>query len=169
MRKIIVLLLIAFLLPLASAVNLDLQKNSENEVMILDLNTPVVFDLNVTNNGVSDDFEFYSFFALMNEPNQSIQINHGETKDVQVKILPTYILNPGFSTFDLFIRGTDATETSKQLTVRIINLKDAFEVGSGDLDPDTKSLEIYVHNKVNFNFDSIDARSEEHTSELQSH
>ena len=58
----------------------------------------------------------------------------------------------------MFIRGTDKTETEKQLTMRIINLEDAFEIGSGEIDSDTKKLEVYIHNKVNFDFDFITAK-----------
>jgi len=158
MKKVFALLFIAFLLPVLSAINLDIQKTSENEVMILDLEEPAVFDLTIKNNGTSDEFEFYTFFALLEEPKESILINSGETKEVQIKLLPIYTLKTGFSTFNIFIRATDKTEIEEQLTMRIINLEDAFEVGSGDLDPDTNSLEVYIHNKVNFNFDSLNAQ-----------
>ena len=158
MKKIVILLLISLILPTICAVNLEINKTSENEVMILDLDTPVTFDLTIKNNGASDEFEFYTFFALLEEPNESILINSGETKHITVKILPTYSIKTGFSTFSLFIRGTDETETEKQLTMRIINLEDAFEIGSGEIDSDTKELEVYIHNKVNFDFDFITAK-----------
>ena len=158
MKKIVILLLISLILPTICAVNLEINKTSENEVMILDINTPATFDLTIKNNGASDEFEFYTFFALLEEPKQSILINSGETKNVKVKILPTYSIKTGFSTFDLFIRGTDKSETEKKLTIRIINLEDAFEIGSGEIDTGTKRLEVYIHNKVNFYFDSIDAK-----------
>ena len=158
MKKIFILILIGLMLPAISAINLDIQKTSENEIMILDINTPVTFDLTIKNNGTSDEFEFYTFFALLEEPKELISINNRETKHIKVKILPTYSLRTGFSTFDLFIRGIDKTEIKKQLTVRIINLEDAFEIGSGEIDPNTKELEVYIHNKVNFDFDFITAK-----------
>ncbi len=157
MKKIITLLLIVLLFPALSAIKLDINKTSENEVMILDLEVPAVFNLEITNNGPTDEFEFYTFFTLLEEPSEPVLINRGETKQVQVKILPSYNLKTGFSTFELVIRGTDDTEIINQLTTRIINLEDAFEVGSGSLDPDTNSLEVYIHNKVNFDFEFITA------------
>jgi len=158
MKKIAILLLISLILPTICAINVEINKTSENEVMILDIDTPATFNLTIKNNGISDEFEFYTFFALLEEPKEPISINSGETKNITVKILPTYSLKTGFSTFDLFIRGTDKTETEKQLTIRIIDLKDAFEVGSGEIDSDTKELEIYIHNKINFDFDFITAK-----------
>lgn len=158
MKKILLLLLISLILPTIWAVDLEINKTSENEVMILDLDTPVTFDLTIKNNGASDEFEFYTFFALLEEPKEFILIDSGETKHIIVKLLPTYSLRTGFSTFSLFIRGRDKTETEKQLTMRIINLEDAFEIGSGEIDSDTKELEVYIHNKVNFDFDFITAK-----------
>jgi len=158
MKKIAILFIISLMLPAICAINLDINKTSENEVMILDANEPAIFDLTIKNKGISDEFEFYTFFALLEEPKELVSINSGETKEIQVKLIPTYSLKTGFSTFTLFIRAKDGTEIEKQLTMRVINLEDAFEVGSGDLDPDTNSLEVYVHNKMNFNFESITAK-----------
>lgn len=158
MKKIAILLLICLILPTICAIDLEINKTSDNEVMILDVDSPTTFNLTIKNNGNSDEFEFYTFFALIEEPKEKIQINSGETKEIQVKILPTYNLKTGFSTFTLFIRGTDDTETEQQLTTRIINLEDAFEIGSGELNPETKSLEVYIRNKVNFNFEFITAK-----------
>ena len=158
MKKIFMFLLILVILPSVFAIEIDVEKQSENEVMILDLNAPAVFDISVTNNGSSDNFMFYSFFGANMEPSEKILIGQGETKDIQIKIYPSYTLDTGFSTFSYFIRAQDSSEVKNQLTVRIINLEDAFEVGSGELDPDSNSLEIYIHNKVSFNFENVNVK-----------
>ncbi len=158
MKKLFVLLLIGLILPAVCAVNLDVNKTSSDEVMILDINTPAVIDLKITNHGISDDFQIYTFFGLLDKPKEKIHINSGETKEVQVEILPTYNLNTGFSTFNLFIRGTDGTETSEKITIKIINLEDAFTVGSGEVDPDTTSLEVHLINRINLDFGEIEAK-----------
>ncbi len=157
MRKLIVFLLIVLIFPVISAINLDIEKTSQNEVMILDLEVPTVFTFEIENNGAPDEFEFYTFFALIEEPTEKIFIDNNEIKEVQVKLLPGYSMKAGFSTFDLFIKATDGSETKEKLTMRIVNLQDAFEVGSVDLDLDTNSLEIYLQNKINFDFDFITA------------
>jgi len=158
MKKVFILLLIALILPTTLAININVEKTSSDEVMILDLESPTTFGLSIRNNGVSDDFSFYTFFGLLVNPTGTIQINSGETKEVEVQILPSYNLNTGFSTFNLFIRGQDGTEISKELLVRIVDLKDAFEIGSGEIDPETSSLEVYIHNKINFNFENVDVK-----------
>lgn len=152
------LLLITLILPTLCAINLEINKTSDNEVMILDLEAPAIFDLTIKNNGPSDSFEFFTFFSLLQEPTEKIQINSGETKEVTVKILPTYNLKTGFSTFDLFIQATDGSETKQQLTTRILNLEDAFGVGSGELDPETENLEVYIQSRINYDFEGLNAK-----------
>jgi len=64
----------------------------------------------------------------------------------------------GFYTFEYYIRSNDGSELKKQLTVKIIDLEDSFEVGSGEIDPESNSLEVYVHNREDVKFDSVDAK-----------
>ena len=40
----------------------------------------------------------------------------------------------------------------------MVDLEDAFEIGSGEIDPTSNSMEIYIHNKVNFNFGEISVK-----------
>ena len=158
MKKVFLILLLALLLPNILAINIDVNKISSDEVMILDLSTPTTFNLEITNKGVSDSFSFYAFFGLLVNPTGSVQINSGETKEVEIQIAPSYNLNPGFSTFKLFIRGSDNSEVSEDITVRMVNLEDAFEVGSGEINPETNSLEIYISNKINFDFENMEIK-----------
>jgi len=157
MKKLVILLFIVSIIPFCSAINLDIEKVSENEVMILDIDVPTSFIFNITNNGAPDNFEFYTFFGLLEEPKEKIFIDSAETKQIEIKILPSYSMQAGFSKFDLFIKDSDRDEIKEEIIIRIVNLEDAFEVGSGDLDPNTNSLEVYLKNKVNFNFDFITA------------
>ena len=76
MKKLIVLIFLALLiLPSVLAINLDINKTSSDEVMILDLEAPAIFDLEITNNGPEDDLFLYAFFGLLQEPKQTIHLN----------------------------------------------------------------------------------------------
>ena len=158
MKKILLTLFIFLLLPSVFAVNLEINKTSSDEVMVLDLDSPVIFDLKIKNNGETDNFIFYTFFGILDEPKGKIHISQGETKDVQIKILPTYTLKPGFSTFKLFIRGSDKTETETKLTLRLTDLQNSFEISAEDIDPESNSMKIYFENKFNFNFENMNVK-----------
>ena len=64
----------------------------------------------------------------------------------------------GFYTFEYFVRGKDTTEISQKLTMKVVNLEDVFEIGSGEIDPESNSLKIYIHNKENLNFEEINVK-----------
>jgi len=158
MKKICVLvILILLILPSILAINLSIEKQSSNEVLIIGLKMPAVFDLKITNLGSQDNFSFYNLVGLSISP-ETVSINQGETKEVKLKISPIGDLDiRGFYTFKYAIQGQDYSEISQQLTMKIIDLEDAFETGSEEFDSDSSSLNIYIHNKVSSDFTSINA------------
>jgi len=158
MRKIFILILVLLILPLVLAIDINVEKQSSNEVMIADLNKPAVFDLKITNFGTSDNFEFYNLLGFNMLPDEKVYISKGQTKETQLKIFPIENLKyRGFYTFEYFIKGQDLSETREEVTFRIINLEDGFEIGSGEIDPESNSIKIYIHNKMNFDFGEINA------------
>ena len=66
----------------------------------------------------------------------------------------------GFYTFKYFIRGQDGTQIAYDLTIKVIDLKDAFEIGSGEVNLDLSSMKIYVHNRESHNFEKVKAKFE---------
>ena len=161
MKKIFILtILILLILPPVLAINVSIEKQSSNEVMIAELKNAVIFNLKITNLDASDNFEFYNILGFDMLPTEKISISEGQTKDVQIKIFPREgIKHRGFYTLKYFIRGQEPSDLEEQeLTFKLIDLKDAFEIGSGEVDPESNSIKIYVHNKVNFEFDEIKAR-----------
>jgi hypothetical protein len=155
MKKVILLLALVLLLPNILAINVDVEKISQNEVLIIDTNHPVIFALNITNNGGSGNFEFYNLAGFSLSP-ERISISSGETKEVQIQLTPIgKISQRGFYTVPLYIRAADTTEIRIDLTFKIIELKEAFEVGSGDVDPESQSIEIYIKNLEEVNFGAV--------------
>jgi len=158
MKKIFVLIiLILLILPSILAINLSIEKQSSNEVLIIGLKMPAVFDLKITNLGTQDNFSFYNLVGLSISP-ETVLINQGETKEIKLKVSPIGDLDiRGFYTFKYTIQGQDYSEIDQQLTMKIIDLGDAFEIGSEEFDSDSNSLNIYIHNKVSSDFTAINA------------
>lgn len=156
MKKIFFLtLLILLILPSISAINLDIEKISSEEVLIIGLNKPAVFNLRITNRGERDNFMFYSFFGSDIYPKGTVFIGQGQTEDVELGIYPREDLTyRGFMTFNYFIKSSTG-EQKESLTVKIIDLEDALEVSSEDIYPTSSSVKIYLKNLVNFNFGKI--------------
>ncbi len=159
MKKISILLLLLLIIPSILAIDIDIEKTSSGETMIIDLERPTVFDLDVTNNGEGNNFLFYTFFGGNSYPTEKIYITQGETKTIQFGIYPREDLEQeGAVTFKLFVQAQDKSEQEFPLLIKIIDLKNAFGVGSGELNPESNSLQIYFKNEVNFNFENIEVK-----------
>jgi hypothetical protein len=156
MKKMVLLLFMFFLIaPFVLAMNLEVEKQSTNEVMILGLNEPAVFDLKIKSVGSPEDVMFYSFFSQDIYPNGMTHLSGGEAQEVPLKIYPPENIKTGYYTFDYYIRNAKGAEIPQTLTVNVIEFQDAFEIGSDEFDPQSTTLKIYIHNKVSFNFENI--------------
>jgi hypothetical protein len=157
MKKLLLFVFILCLLPAVLAVDLTVEKHSTDEVMILDLNQPATFNMSITNNGHSDFLLIYTFFGGGLTPTEKIYISKDETKNLEVTVLPRPNWNlKGITNFNYFIQGKDSTEIEEKLTVKIINLEDAFKIGAADLNPESSSIQVYIENPVNFNFENLE-------------
>ena len=159
MKKIFTLLLFLLIIPGIFAIDIDVEKKSSDEVMIIDLEKPTIFNLEITNHGSSDNFIFYTFFGAGSYPQETISIGPDQTKEVEFGVYPRSDLSQrGSIIFDLFIKSQDGSEEIVPLLVNVIDLEETFDVGSEEFNPDSNTLQIYIKNKVNFNFDEIQAR-----------
>jgi len=158
MRKTIAFVLFMLLIiPLISAIDLDIEKQESNPNLIKSLESPAIFNLKITNWGSSGNFEFYNLLGFMMSPNM-IYIKQGETKNVVLRVFPIGDLGTeGLYKFKYTIRADDKSEIDDYLTVKITKLEDAFETGANEFDPQSSSLEVYLQNKLNFDFNNIDA------------
>ena len=159
MKKLMSLLLILFILPTIMAIDLNIEQKESKNVMVVGLDTPAIFNLEITNNDNSDEFSFFNLVGYTMEPKDPVQIDREETKNVIVKFYPRKDLSiRDFYAVQYFIRGSDSSEQVEKLTVKVIDLKDAFEIGADDIDPESNSLDIYIHNKENFDFGNMNVK-----------
>lgn len=142
-----------------SAVEMNVEKKSSEEVLIAGLDMPVIVDLSITNFGESDNFGFYNLVGFQTFPKDKIYIGTNETKDVMLMFSPIgEIKHRGYYTISYYIRGEKGYEQKEKLTFRIINLQDAFEINSVEFNPESNSVEIYLDNKVNHQFENVHAK-----------
>jgi hypothetical protein len=158
MGKKWIFLLVVLILPLISPINLNVEKQSSNEVFINGLNMPVVFELKITNLGATNNFKIYNLVGLELDP-ENIFLRKGESKEIEFLVTPLdEIKSQGPFTFLYTIRTENGSEVDKTLTFNVIDLKDAFEIGADEFDPDSNSLNVYIKNKINFDFFKLNAK-----------
>ena len=158
MEKIFMLLIFLVLIPNLFAIKIDVKELSSEYVMIKDLQNPAIVNLRVTNNGPSDEFRFYNLLGFNMEPVTRISIYSGTSEIVQLKIYPKKQMNvDGFFTFNYFIQGKGGSEISKNFLLRIVSLKDSFEIGAEEINPNSNTLKFYFKNLENFDFGKVNA------------
>lgn len=157
--KKLALILILFILPSVLALNLKVETTSQDEVIIANVDKQTTFNLVITNLGGNDYMEFYNLASFKMFPIGSTPIKAGESKDIQVKISPLGdIKERGQYTFRYFIRGANKSEVREEISFRIIDLKDAFEIGSNGIDKEAGTAKIFIKNKEKINFDLLDIK-----------
>src|SRR3989338_805872 len=159
MKKSLFLLMMILILPFISSIDLTVEKTTSNEVMVLGLDKPAIFELNVKNNGPTDSFVSDTFFGSGSSPKEAIKISQGETKKIKFSVLPPYeISRTAFIVFDYFIKGTGDSEYEGQILVKLVESNEVFEIGAGEIDPESNSMEVYIKNLVNFNFENLNSK-----------
>jgi hypothetical protein len=144
------------IIPSVLAINLDIEQKSSDEIMIMGLENPTIFDLEIINQGPTDSFTFYTFFGAGYYPQETVLIESGETKTVEFGVYPrSNFAQRGLVTFNLFIQGQDRNEETVPLELKVIDLEDSIVVGSEKFDSSSNSLQIYIENKVNFDFGEV--------------
>jgi hypothetical protein len=159
-KEVLILGLFLMVLSPAMAMVLNIDKLSSDEVMIYNLNEPATFDLSITDLGASDNIMFYSYFGSGVFPKGTTLIGSGESKEVLLKIYPPKPTNiQGYYNFDYYIKSANSGEEIKQtVSVKIVDFQNVFEIGSGEFNPESSSVQVYVQNKVNFNFELLNAK-----------
>lgn len=145
--------------PFIVAVNLNIEQENSKEVIINGIDHPAIFDLKVKNLGASDNVQFYNLLGFSMAPKGTVSLLTGEEKAINLMVYPkeNFKYN-GYYTFKYFIRGQDSTEISSALTIKFVDLKDMFEVGSAEISPGKNSMKIYIYNKENFDFENVDVK-----------
>ena len=157
-KEIILILLILLIIPFISAVDLSVEKISTNEALITDINQMSPIDLRITNNGGSDTFLFYTFFAGGMYPKSTVLINSYQPQNILAGIYPRKDLGTkGFVNFDYFIKGKTG-EQKENMLIKVIELKDSFEINAGEMSDDKSTMKINIKNLYNYDFENIDVK-----------
>lgn len=150
------MLAILMMFPLISSININVEKLSQDEVLIINLEKPVKFDLKIKNFEDSTNFEFYNLLGFQMYPVGTTYISSGSSKTIEVGLYPIgEFRTRGHYTFRYFIRDQTGDEVKEELTFKVIELEEAFAIGSGELNPETNQLEVYIQNLVNFDFEAL--------------
>jgi hypothetical protein len=158
MKKLFILSLVCLLLLHTISSELIVEKSNFKDTMILDVNKTIELDLKITNTGEADTFEIYNLLGFRITPSDRFYIGENETKNLHMTITPIGDFNyNGAYTLTYYIKGQNS-ETKEELTFKAIQLKDAFEIDSESFDSSSEYFNVYIHSKINYNFDELEAQ-----------
>ena len=153
------LLILLLVLPSVFAINLQVETLSSNVVMIPELSKQVSFDLEIKNLAGANYFEFYNLLGFQMFPVGTFYIGQGQTKNVELKISPLGDFEQrGAYVFSYFIQDQNKTSVGESVSFKVVELEDVFEVGAEEMNLENNSLHVYIHNKVNYDFEKVDVR-----------
>jgi len=158
-KRVLLLLILLTLLPIVSA-TLEIKKQAVIDAVVPETNQPAVYNLEITNLGEDDTFQIYSLVGVNLYPNETFTINKGGTKELEVKLYPekAVLKNPGTFNFVYKIKGEKSGIQEDVMLIRIINLKDALEINSYNIELESDKTKVYVRNLVSLSFPEINAR-----------
>jgi len=159
-KKSLYAILFILLISLAYCVpDIEVEKNPVNQVFIKELRKPAVFDLTIRNLGDSDTFEIYSLSGIDISPKGNFVIEKGGLKAIRIEVFPEQSIidrNSGFISFGYKIRGQESGIKEDKLEIKLINLKDVFEITPYNIAVGDSEAIFYVQNNENIKFKDID-------------
>lgn len=161
-KKLGFVLVLTFLISinLISGIELDVSSKPIQNSAITDLNEPAVFELTIRNLGEKDDFEVYSLVGVDISPEEFFTIDSGRTKILKIELMPQESLSEkkGHFTFEYKIKNSKNEIQTGQLTMNIIELKDALTITAANINPNSKEAVITIKNKLAYDFEEINAK-----------
>jgi len=159
MRKLLLIFLFGILVcPFVFSMNLTVEKMDSDQIMIPSLDLQTSFKLKISNDGVSGNFYFINLLGFEMSPNDIFYIKQAESKEIDLKISSRDLDYRGIYILKYKIVDENSERIERDLNFRLVDLEDAFEVGSEDFNSDSGSLKVYVKNKYNFDFGDVDAK-----------
>jgi hypothetical protein len=148
----LMLIVLFLVMPAVSAINVEVEKITKQGVYIPELDNKIIFDLNMTNHGLSDNFKIYNLLGFTITP-EEISIGKDKSKLVSLEVESLGQLpDKGFYTLPYYLKGSYGNETENKLTIKAVGLGDIFLIGSESIDPELNSVEIFITNRENFDF-----------------
>ena len=162
MKKTGIFLLVIFLMQGVAAISLDIEKEIINDVVITEFENPAIFNLKIKNNGDGDTFRIFNLHGVTMLPEEEFFIGAGQTKEIDLIIYPRKDLDYGrfFQkySFNYHIQDSKENEMRDTALIRISKLRDAFEITSKDIEPESEEITITFSNNINYDFGDVSVR-----------
>jgi hypothetical protein len=139
-----------------SAIDIEVEATDKVPVVVSELKNPAIFDLTINNKGAGDDVEIYSLVGVTFEPKEKFSLPSGEST-IEVKAYPTEEIRAtkGTYAFRYQIKGSDANVFEDTLVIKIVKLKDIFEITPQSIVHGSDNAVVRVRNVNNIEMKDV--------------
>lgn len=143
-----------FLVQGALAITFD--KTIVSDVIIKEFNQPAHFVLNL-GQVPEGDYQLYTLTDVSLFPKDSFYLNSG-SNNLDVYVYQTSQLNvAGYYTFTYGLKKFGGETSEDTMMVKLVSLKDAVEISSDTIDPNSNEIKFYVENREKAQLSNITA------------
>jgi len=150
MKKLVTSLLLTILLfQLVLAVDLEVEITNPKDVILVELDNPASFTLEITNNDISDSFEIFSLVGVSIFPKESFPIDEGETIKLEIQVVPHRETIRDFRdiyAFEYQLKGKQTGFYKDRLVIKILELQDIIDIQPENIDPDKEEATLVIKN-----------------------
>lgn len=161
-KKSVLIFLIAllFVLPSISAIYITVASKPIVNTIMNNQDKPLIYEFIITNNGVSSNFEIYTYEKFKVEPNE-FNLSDGETKTIQIEFYPIGSMkdNLGYITIPYYIKdklNPNREVYNDKIIVKLINFKEAFKIISENVNLNSNSFKIDFYNVEDATYEDMD-------------
>ncbi len=153
-------MVLLLLINIVYAASLEVEYNPISDVVISELENPAIFSISIKNLGQTDTFNMYSLVGVEISPREGFEIPRGDTKKINVKFTPTgsLLANEGTINFVYKIKGATTGTQEENITIKIVKLKNVFEISTGNLNPTSEKANVIFKNKESVKVENITAK-----------
>jgi hypothetical protein len=154
-KGLLVILLV--LLPIVSALNLNISVEDKGSIIVSELNNPAVYQFTIDNNGEADNVEIYSLVGVSMFPKGNFDLPTGK-KIVDVQVYPTEDMRKtlGLYFVEYQIKGNSPDLYKDKLSFTIVSLDKVLEFSAHNVALGDSEAIIDVKNVKNTNINNLE-------------
>jgi len=144
-----------------SAIDLVVSSSAIQNSYIIDIDEPALYELIITNNGEPGTFEIYSLVGVDISP-KNFYLAKGETKKIIIQVVPQESLKAKKAPINFVYKIKDSMGQiqEERLSLNIVGLDTAISVRPESINPKSDSITLVVKNMINFDFETIDFKTD---------
>jgi hypothetical protein len=151
-------LLGVFLLNFAFA-EIEVKSTPIRDIMIPELDDPVVFNITLKNTGPADTFNLYTLSGFVIEPTSKFYLTNGESITLSFIAYPRDIAIPTrHYSLKYFIKGKITEVQESEIIFAIVPLRNVFAFSAENFGVDSANIKVTVENKEDVQFEQVGAR-----------